>query len=103
MPSETPDYRELVSAAFAGEAADGGLDAAVLRRIRAGDFGEWLTALDHSGLFGQDALAKIAEQWRADPTVLLDALLADADIVTRRRTMAEWTALDRPETRTRLG
>ncbi|MET8651240.1 hypothetical protein [Nocardia aurea] len=103
MPSHTPDYRELVSAAFEGEAVEGGVDVAALRRIRAGEFGEWLTALDRSGLFGADALARIAEQWRADPTVLLDALLAGADTVTTRRTRAEWAGLDRPESRSRLG
>ncbi|MFC9892193.1 hypothetical protein ACFVMC_00740 [Nocardia sp. NPDC127579] len=98
-----PDYRELVAAVFAAEFDEGVVEVAVLRRIHAGQVTEWLEALDRSGLFGRDALATIADQWRADPAVLLDALLSTSDDVTRRRWLMAWSALDRPEPLGRIG
>ncbi|GAB2671396.1 hypothetical protein [Nocardia goodfellowii] len=102
MQAESPNHRELIAALFADEFADG-VDVAVLRRIHAGEFEEWRSALDRSGLFGKDALATIEEQWRADPEVLLDALLGAVDDVTRRRWLMAWSALDRPEPLGRIG
>lgn len=96
MGDVPPEYRELVAATFAGEYADGAVDHDALRRIRAGEFGPWLSALDRSGLFDANALANLAERWRADPQALLDALLHDADDVTRRRWLSAWSALIQP-------
>ncbi|WP_054815612.1 hypothetical protein [Nocardia arizonensis] len=103
MPSGTPDYRELVSAAFAEEFADGIVDESALRRLHDGDAGEWLTALDRSGLFGKDALTTIAEQWGTNPRLLFESMLAGADPVTARRWRQAWAALDRREPRAELG
>ena len=103
MQAESPDYRELIAALFADEFPDGVVDVAVLRRIHAGELDEWRTALDRSGLFDKAALATIAEQWRADPGVLLNALLSASDDVTRRRWLMAWSALDRPEPLGRIG
>ncbi|MGV9615249.1 hypothetical protein [Nocardia xishanensis] len=103
MRVESPDYRELIGALFADEFADGAVDLEALRSIHAGEFGTWLTALDRSGLFGKEALATVAEQWRRDPRVLLDALLADADDVTRRRWLMAWSSLDRQEPLGQIG
>ncbi|MEV6428888.1 hypothetical protein [Nocardia sp. NPDC051463] len=103
MQVVSPDYRELIAAMFSPEFVDGGSDASVLRRIHAGQFGEWLTALDRSGVFDKAALATVAEQWRQDPLILLDALLEEADDVTRRRCLAAWSALDRRPPLTQIG
>ncbi|MEU8897094.1 hypothetical protein [Nocardia sp. NPDC048505] len=100
MPVESPRYRELVAAMFADEFPEGVVDVAALRRLHAGQVGEWLGALDRSGLFGREALAALAEQWVREPAILLDALLSDSDDVTRRRWLMAWSALDRPK---RLG
>ncbi|MBF6212316.1 hypothetical protein IU433_17890 [Nocardia puris] len=96
MGDVTPEYRELVAATFAGDYADGAVDHDALRRIHAGAFDPWLSVLDRSGLFDAHALANLAERWRADPRVLIDALLADADDVTRRRWLSAWSALNQP-------
>lgn len=45
----------------------------------------------------------MAEQWRRDPRLLLDALLTDADDVTRRRCLTAWSALDRKPPLTQIG
>ncbi|WP_067846546.1 hypothetical protein [Nocardia lijiangensis] len=103
MRVESPDYRELIGALFADEFADGAVDLEALRRIHAGEFDGWLSALDRSGLFGKQALATVEEQWGRDPRILLDALLADADDVTRRRWLMAWSGLDRPEPLGQIG
>ncbi|MFR9753477.1 hypothetical protein ACL02S_20920 [Nocardia sp. 004] len=87
--------RELVAEIFSGEFVDGGIDPDMLRRMHAGEHSEWLTALDRSGLFGKEILAELADSWRRDPLDLLEALLATADDVTRRRCLAAWSDLDR--------
>jgi hypothetical protein len=51
----------------------------------------------------KQALAEVAEQWRRDPRLLLDALLTDADDVTRRRCLTAWSALDRKPPLTQIG
>ncbi|MFQ6393252.1 hypothetical protein ACLMAJ_07360 [Nocardia sp. KC 131] len=61
---------------------------------RAGSFG---------GIFDKQALATVTEQWRRDPLILLDALLDEADDVTRRRCLAAWSALDRRPPLTQIG
>ncbi|WP_227998748.1 hypothetical protein [Nocardia australiensis] len=103
MHVESHSRRELVAAMFSGDFIAGGIDPGVLSRVHAGEHTEWLTALDRSGMFDKQTLAELAEQWRRDPRVLLDALLTDADDVTVRRCLAGWSALDRKPPRTQLG
>ncbi|CCF61880.1 hypothetical protein [Nocardia cyriacigeorgica] len=91
---EPQNCRELVAAMFSAEFVDGGVDPAALRRVHAGEHREWATALDRSGMFGTETVAAVTAQWRADPRVLLEALLTEADDVTRRRCLAAWSALD---------
>ncbi|WP_256673861.1 hypothetical protein [Nocardia cyriacigeorgica] len=91
---EPQNCRELVAAMFSAEFVDGGVDPAALRRVHAGEHAEWADALDRSGMFGVDTVAAVTAQWRQDPRVLLDALLTEADDVTRRRCLTAWTALD---------
>ncbi|MGN2641394.1 hypothetical protein ACTD5D_35580 [Nocardia takedensis] len=93
MASATPEYRELVAAAFAQEVADGGLDEAALRRLREGEVREWTDALDRSGLFGKQAVSRLERRWREDPEDLLDAILSGADAVTERRWRQVWAGL----------
>ncbi|MGW4330384.1 hypothetical protein ACWEKR_31395 [Nocardia sp. NPDC004573] len=94
MQGEQPSRRELVAAMFSSEFVEDGIDADVLRRVHAGEHEEWLTALDRSGVFGKEALAELADLWRCEPRELLEALLADADDVARRRCLAAWAGLD---------
>ncbi|MET9216520.1 MULTISPECIES: hypothetical protein [unclassified Nocardia] len=93
---EPQDRNELVGALLAAEYADAGIDSDAMRRVRDGEHEEWLSALEATGMFGIRALAEIAGEWTADPRLLRDALLAEADEFTRRRCLATWTALGRP-------
>ncbi|WP_067860505.1 hypothetical protein [Nocardia shimofusensis] len=106
MRTEGPDTHDLVAAAFAEEFGDSAVDAVdleVLRRIHSGDFAPWSAALEHSGLFDKQAMARIVARWRENPESLIAALLADADDVTRRRWSMAWSGLDRPEPLSRIG
>ncbi|WP_051407446.1 hypothetical protein [Nocardia sp. CNY236] len=99
-------HRELVAAMFASEFVDGEIDPETLRRVHAGEHDEWLTALDRSGMVGKEVLADLAEVWRGDPRELLEALLAEADEVARRRCLTAWARLDHAAHRpaqTRIG
>lgn len=89
---EPRDRGELVGALLAAEFAD--IDADAMCRVHAGAHGEWLAALETTGLFGRTALAEIAACWAADPTLLRDALLGEADELTRRRCLSAWSSLD---------
>ncbi|AXK86243.1 hypothetical protein IU443_09730 [Nocardia farcinica] len=102
MRTEGPDL-DLVAAVFADDLGDTAVDLDTLRRIHAGEFGPWAAALEGSGLFDKQALERIVGRWRRDPRTLLDALLADADDVTRRRWAMAWSALERPEPVSRIG
>ena len=93
MASATPEYRELVTAAFAQEVADGVVDEAALRKLRAGEVEEWTDALDRSGLFGKQALDRLGARWREHPEDLLDAILSGADPITERRWRQTWAGL----------
>ncbi|MBF6162277.1 hypothetical protein IU412_18765 [Nocardia cyriacigeorgica] len=94
MQVEPQSCRELVAAMLSAEFVDGGVDPAALRRVHAGEHAEWALALDRSGMFGTDTVAAVTARWREDPRVLLDALLTEADDVTRRRCLTAWAALD---------
>ncbi|MEV0684153.1 hypothetical protein AB0I35_09830 [Nocardia sp. NPDC050378] len=90
MMREPRDRAELVGALLGAD-----IEADAMRRVYAGDHDDWMTALESTGLFDLRALAEIASSWAADPRVLRDALLAEADEFTRRRCLAEWAALER--------
>ncbi|WP_336085095.1 hypothetical protein [Nocardia sp. SSK8] len=94
MMQESQDRSELVGALLAAEYADAGIDIDAMRAVRAGEHGEWLAALEATGLFGHTALNEIALAWARDPKTLRDALLAEADEFTRRRCLAAWAALE---------
>ncbi|GGK56203.1 hypothetical protein [Nocardia camponoti] len=85
---------ELVVALLGAEVAESGLDAAAMRAVYSGDHDVWVDAIEASGMFGFPALAEITASWAADPRVLRDALLAEADELTQRRCMSAWAALD---------
>ena len=85
---------ELVGALLAAEVADAGLDLEAMRRVYTGAHDEWVQALETTGVFGLRALAEIAKSWAADPRLLRDALLADADELTRRRCHTAWTSFE---------
>ncbi|MCQ4118195.1 hypothetical protein [Rhodococcus tibetensis] len=76
---------DFVDAAFHGDAVE---------RIHRGEFDEWASALARTGLFGNRAVAETVQSWRDDPRSLLEALLADADEMTRKRYDVAWQALD---------
>ncbi|MFE3545023.1 hypothetical protein ACFXK0_18850 [Nocardia sp. NPDC059177] len=90
------DRSELVGALLAAEFADAGVEIDAMRRIRAGDHAEWLSALEATGLFSIAALTDISAVWAREPHLLRDALLAEADEFTCRRCLAAWSALDAP-------
>lgn len=94
MQGEQPSRRELVAAMFSSEFVEDGIDPDVLRRVHAGEHEEWLTALDRSGVFDKETRAELADLWQREPRELLEALLADADDVARRRCLAAWASLD---------
>ncbi|MFD3705594.1 hypothetical protein ACFWUP_20835 [Nocardia sp. NPDC058658] len=94
MMQEPRNRAEMVGGLLAVEFAEAGIDTDVMHRVYTGAHAEWLQALEASGMFGVRALAEIAEQWIADPCLLRDALLAEADELTRRRCLAAWTSFD---------
>ncbi|WP_280220688.1 hypothetical protein [Nocardia neocaledoniensis] len=91
---EPQDRSELVAALLAAEYADAGIDPDAMRLVRAGEHEQWLSALEATGMFGVRALADIAAEWTADPALLRDALLTEADEFTRRRCLSVWATLD---------
>ncbi|MEU4813453.1 hypothetical protein AB0H20_30000 [Nocardia fluminea] len=94
MMREPQDRSEMVVALLAAEFADAGIDADAMERVYTGAHDEWARALEATGVFGVRAVAEITACWAADPRVLRDALLAEADEFTRRRCLAAWTAFD---------
>src|SRR5690606_39577148 len=50
MMQESQDRSELVGALLAAEYADAGIDVDAMRAVRAGEHGEWLAALEATGL-----------------------------------------------------
>lgn len=85
----------FVSAIFSYELLDDGLDYETIERIHRGEFEDWISALTGSGLFTNEEIRSIEQQWRENPRLFLDALLAEADEVTTRRCTATWAALER--------
>lgn len=59
--------------------------AAAVAAIRAGLLGDWVCAVADSGLLSADAVRDVESAWRADPELLVDALLDGVDEISRRR------------------
>lgn len=95
MTATRQDPSNYVSAMFAYEFIDGGIDYDSIEQIHRGEFDEWIFALAGSGLFTNTEVRDMARTWRQSPKSLLDALLADADEVTVKRCEVTWAALDR--------
>jgi hypothetical protein len=94
MKAEQLVHGDYVAAMFSHDFVEGGFDLDAVERIRRGVFEEWISAVARSGVFSDREVAGVVEAWRRDPKSLLDALLQDADEVTRRRYESTWEALD---------
>lgn len=76
---------DLVNAVLCYEWDGDEIDVHAIDLVRDGELSEWREALSDSGLFTDEALVAIVGAWRRDPELLVDALLAGADEVSRRR------------------
>ena len=90
-----PDTEAMISALFSYEFVEGGVDYDALQQIHNGDVHDWVTAVESAGLFDDTVVAQVQRAWTADPGLLFDLLLAEADQVTVRRCRTTWAALDR--------
>lgn len=76
----------LVRAIFAYEFDDlDTVDATAVDAIRSGDLTDWVQAISDSGLLTASVVRDLELAWRADPELLVDALLDGSDEITRRR------------------
>ena len=91
--------RDVVAAMFSFDLEDGDVDVDAVERIRAGDFDDWVSAAARSGLFTPREIEALARWWHADPRSLFEALLTDADDMTRRRYEIVWDSLDQADSR----
>lgn len=103
MDAEHTIVDEFVRALFAYEFLDGGADHDAIEQIHRGEIDDWVDALDRSGMFDEHTVGELAARWHAQPKLLFDALIADADEVTRRRCETAWAALDRLAPLAQLG
>ena len=97
IASQSP--RDIVGALFSFGLDDGNVDLDAVERIRAGDFDDWVLAATRSGLFAPREIDALARSWHAKPRSLFEALLADADDLTRRRYENVWDSLDEADSR----
>ncbi|MCQ4119620.1 hypothetical protein [Rhodococcus tibetensis] len=85
---------DLFASMFSLDLGDGDVDYDAVERIHGGEFDEWTLAAARSGLFPPHAVEALQQSWRETPRSLLDALLADADEMTRKRCNIIWAGLD---------
>ncbi|MBC2642847.1 MULTISPECIES: hypothetical protein [unclassified Rhodococcus (in: high G+C Gram-positive bacteria)] len=85
---------DFVAAMFSLDFVDGGFRREAVERIHRGAIDEWVSAVTGSGLFANRAVADVVRAWRAEPRLLLDSLLAEADPVTLERYHSAWCELD---------
>ncbi|TQC49808.1 hypothetical protein EEB14_07600 [Rhodococcus sp. WS4] len=91
--------RDVVAAMFSFDLEDGDVDLDAVERIRAGEFDDWVSAAARSGLFASQEIEALARSWHADPRSLFEALLTDADDMTRKRYEIVWDSLDEADSR----
>ncbi|QHE73761.1 MULTISPECIES: hypothetical protein [Rhodococcus] len=84
----------VVAVMFSFDLGDGYVDFDAVERIREGEFDDWVLAATRSGLFLPHEIAALARSWHTDPRSLFEALLTDADDVTRKRYQIVWDSLD---------
>jgi hypothetical protein len=96
----SPTLRDFVAAMFSLDSGDGIVDVDAVERIREGEFDDWVLAATRSGLFSAHEVEALAQSWHADPRSLFEALLADADDVSRKRYETVWDSLADTDTDT---
>lgn len=92
IASQSP--RDVVAAMLSFDLDDGKVDLDAVERIRERDFDDWVLAATRSGLFSPREIEALARLWHADPRSLFEALLTDADDMTRKRYEIAWDSLD---------
>ncbi|WP_238845896.1 hypothetical protein [Nocardia terpenica] len=95
MQGESPGVRAVIAALFAAEP----ITEDAVRRLHRGEIGDWLTALELSGLFAPAEAAALGQRWTADPRTLLHILLTEADDITRHRWLTLWDTLESADRR----
>lgn len=95
MIATTLDPVDYISAVFGPDFVDGHSSLDAVEHIHCGDVGDWVDALGRSGLFSNRVVADAERAWKADPRLLLEALLADADQMTAKRFDIIWESLER--------
>lgn len=85
----------VAAAMFSYDFVEDGVDYDTLEALHRGEITPWIEALAHSGLLGADEVAAVAREWSERPSLLLDALLTDADEMTVRRCRLAWASMDR--------
>ena len=92
IASQSP--RDVVAAMFSFDLDDRDVDFDAVERIRERDFDDWVLAAARSGLFSPREIEALARSWHADRRSLFEALLTDADDMTRKRYEIVWDSLD---------
>jgi hypothetical protein len=86
---------DCAAALFSYDFVAGGVDYDTLESLHRGEVVEWIAALRRSGLFTDPEMDAVARAWTENPSLLLDALLRDADEMTVRRCRLAWASMDR--------
>ncbi|QSE77705.1 hypothetical protein [Rhodococcus koreensis] len=95
IASQSP--RDVVAAMFSFDLDNGNVDFDAVERIREREFDDWVLAATRSGLFSPREIEALARSWHADPRSLFEALLTDADDMTRKRYEIAWDSLDKAD------
>ncbi len=85
----------VAAAMFSYDFVEDGVDYDTLEALHRGEISSWIDALAHSGLLDEAEVAAVAREWGERPSLLLDALLGDADEMTVRRCRLAWASMDR--------
>ncbi|AOW94259.1 hypothetical protein BFN03_01540 [Rhodococcus sp. WMMA185] len=85
---------DFAAAVFSPDFVDAGFDREAIARIHRGEHDEWVTVLAGSGMFSNREVADMVRSWRANPRLLFDSLLVEADQVTKQYCHAMWCELD---------
>lgn len=85
----------VAAAMFSYDFVEDGVDYDTLEALHRGEISSWIEALAQSGLLAESEVVAVAREWGERPSLLLDALLADADEMTVRRCRLAWASMDR--------